>query len=95
MPRWSAGRRWGLVAGALLVLVVAAVGGFMLASTTLRLTFLTPNPSTGCLKRYENARSQPGRGISLFQRIWMMRTASQKVRANMRKCVAAVILRPA
>ena len=27
MPRWSAGRRWGLVAGALLVLVVAAVGG--------------------------------------------------------------------
>ncbi len=27
MARWSAGRRWGLVAGALLVLVVAAVGG--------------------------------------------------------------------
>ena len=45
MARWSAGRRWGLVAGALLVLVVAAVGWrFMLASTTLRLTFLTPQP---------------------------------------------------
>ena len=27
MPRWSAGRRFGLVAVALLVLVVAAVGG--------------------------------------------------------------------
>ena len=27
MARWSARRRWGLVAGALLVLVVAAVGG--------------------------------------------------------------------
>ena len=27
MARWSAGRRWGLMAGALLVLVVAAVGG--------------------------------------------------------------------
>ena len=27
MARWSAGRRWGLVAGTLLVLVVAAVGG--------------------------------------------------------------------
>ena len=34
-------------------------------------------------------------GTSLFQMIWRMRTASQKVRANMRRCAAVVILRPA
>ena len=33
--------------------------------------------------------------ILLFQTIWMIRTASQKVRANMRRCAAVVILRPA
>ena len=70
------GRRWGLVAGALLVLVGRL--GFMLVSTTLRLTLLTRVPSNGCLKRHGNAPWQPGHGTLLFQTIWMMRTASQK-----------------
>ena len=49
----GAGRRWGLVAGALLVLVGRL--GFMLVSTTLRLTLLTCVPSNWV---FETARGR-------------------------------------
>ena len=67
----------------------------MLASTTLRLTFLTRNPSIGCTRQYGTGRSQPGHGISLFQTDLDDASRISKVRANMRRCAAVVILRRA
>ena len=65
----DAGRRWAIVASALLVLVGVAAIGILLACTTSRLTFLTRNRLTGCLKRCETGRSQRGRGMLSFQTI--------------------------
>ena len=96
MPRWNAGRRWGLVAGALLVLVGAAAALAIYAGLyNIAADVPHPQPVYWLFEKYGTGRSQPGHGISLFQRIWMMRTASQQVRACMRRCAAVVILRPA
>jgi hypothetical protein len=95
MSRWSAGRRWGLVAWSLLLLVVAAVVAIYAGLYNIAADVPTPNRSIGYLIRYGNARSQLGHGTLLFQTIWVMRTASQKVQANMRRCAVVAILRRA
>jgi len=60
------GRRWGLVAGALLVLVGRL--GFMLVSTTLRLTLLTRAPSHWVFETARELRGSQGTGHCCFKR---------------------------
>jgi len=90
MPRWSAGRRWGAVFGALVILVGIAAGATFAGLYNIAADVPHTQPT-----HYGNARSQSGRGTLLFRRIWMIQPASQKVRANTLRCAAVAISRQA
>ena len=91
----SAGRRWGLVAGALLVLLAAAVVVIYAGLYNIAADIPHTPPVYWLLETIRGRSVASAHGISSSLRIWTMRTASQKVRANMRRCAAVVILRPA
>jgi hypothetical protein len=95
MPRWSAGRRWGLVVAALVVLVGAAAVAIYAGLYNIAADIPHTQP-VYWLFETARERSVAARARDIvFQPIWMIRTASQKVRANMPRCAVGVILRQA
>jgi hypothetical protein len=92
MPRWSAGRRWGLVTGSLVVLVAAAAVAIYAGLYNIAADVPHTQPVYWLLDTLrERSVAVRARDI-VFRRIWMIQPAYQRVRANMRRCAAVVIL---
>ena len=90
----SAGRRWRLVAGALLALL--AVVALAIYAGLYNIAADVPHtPPVYWLLETVRDRSVAARARDIVPNDLMMRTAFQKVRANMRRCAAGVILRRA
>jgi hypothetical protein len=95
MARWSAGRRWWLVIGSLLLLVIATTVAIYAGLYNIAADVPHTQP-VYWLFETARERSVAARARDIvFQPIWMIRTASQKVRANMPRCAVGVILRQA
>ena len=90
----SAGRRWRLVAGALLALL-AVVAVAIYAGLYNIAADVPHTPAVYWLLETVRGRSVAARARDIVPNDLDNANAFQKVRANMRRCAAGVILRPA
>jgi cobalamin biosynthesis protein CobD/CbiB len=96
MSRWSAGRRWGLVAWSLLLLVVAAVVAIYAGLYNIAADVPHTQPVYWLFDTVrERSVAARARDIVVPNDLGDANRISKRVQANMRRCAAVAILRRA